>query len=792
MILLAAVSVSAACVMLNTGACYTSLVNPDTTFNDTPQDLAPAARLAAASSGSFAPTFRKFLGPGDAPLGEEAVEQVKYGKVCGVSAKVDGVSYTCTSPEKTQESGEFIYAFFGDRDSRTASWAVRVNLNTERTDPNLNGFCSVLDLSGTGLCWFASMDVSGDYVGFADAKTCEDTDTDGDGLGPDCPDESRSCMEGEGTCKGVKWDDPGCAQSTFRFSDTPQSWPRCMNFCIDDDEDFACSPLSTRSGRIDVPNLYGGGSSSQYPWWYWNQAEDYYKTLRLVYAEAENAAKYIANADPACPELAIDTSCCVEACSAEEWAFLPPCEYCDRKVVLDYTHFDRFLRNGASFASAPTFWTAVYEWLDADQMLKFPDDSPMFDCNDENPEVTPFVEEDSCNFVDDDCDGIVDECSDVVISSGDLSGGSSGTGVDGAAVIGPVPELKSVKKMSKNKITGLVVDDFSYVPYSCDDMDSEHLDENLNWAAQVAGSSTLPFGSDYNLNFFSELWSPNYARTDSPPREGYICISAVSNTGYTEGQFRADVIVNGETRTILFPKFQIARAAHERPGHTPGWEMDASIQSGVKITGRIKPESEIKYYFRANDDEDWVLGRYHDIVRSTCEAHSAGDDCDPEGGEDNIGTCEGSTPFMSCVVPTELTVYAHPVDLHSSASWKGEFGSMSSKPRSCIYRSPFVGCQVLDSDGDTFKNASFGCPDCTDCNDANQDIYPGATDDVVNGIDENCNGVGGEMLNSDADAVPDRFDWCIGEDTLVGPITPFGCWYSVGLGHDSLPHWSVG
>jgi hypothetical protein len=48
------------------------------------------------------------------------------------------------------------------------------------------------------------------------------------------------------------------------------------------------------------------------------------------------------------------------------------------------------------------------------------------------------------------------------------------------------------------------------------------------------------------------------------------------------------------------------------------------------------------------------------------------------------------------------------------------------------------------------------------------------------------------MLNSDADAVPDRFDWCIGEDTLVGPITPFGCWYSVGLGHDSLVHWSVG
>jgi hypothetical protein len=124
------------------------------------------------------------------------------------------------------------------------------------------------------------------------------------------------------------------------------------------------------------------------------------------------------------------------------------------------------------------------------------------------------------------------------------------------------------------------------------------------------------------------------------------------------------------------------------------------------------------------------------------------------------------------------------------------------KNRSCVYipefNKDFKGCHVWDFDGDGFKNASFGCVDCIDCNDFNDVIKPDAMDDTNDRIDQNCNGVDGEMGDGDHDGIPDSFDIC---DTpgLDKPIDYRGCWFAyshivVPPAHDfnNLPRsWSI-
>lgn len=120
--------------------------------------------------------------------------------------------------------------------------------------------------------------------------------------------------------------------------------------------------------------------------------------------------------------------------------------------------------------------------------------------------------------------------------------------------------------------------------------------------------------------------------------------------------------------------------------------------------------------------------------------------------------------------------------------------TLVNKELKCVYREEFKGCQVWDSDGDGYKNASFGCPECTDCNDQNSAIHPGATDDSVEtpAVDENCNGVDGEMLKSDIDTLPDIYDKCDYEGTedssIYYPVDYDGCWYSTWNGN--LVGWS--
>jgi hypothetical protein len=136
--------------------------------------------------------------------------------------------------------------------------------------------------------------------------------------------------------------------------------------------------------------------------------------------------------------------------------------------------------------------------------------------------------------------------------------------------------------------------------------------------------------------------------------------------------------------------------------------------------------------------------------------------------------------------------------------WAGS-GSMPpaaytiAKSYACVYTKTQIGCKAWDNDGDGYKNANFGCPECTDCNDYNKNINPDATELTTNSEDDNCNGITDEDISdSDGDGIPSmkhpvkswkKLDECPKEGS--NPINASGCWYS--LSKNNLPgKWSKG
>jgi hypothetical protein len=109
----------------------------------------------------------------------------------------------------------------------------------------------------------------------------------------------------------------------------------------------------------------------------------------------------------------------------------------------------------------------------------------------------------------------------------------------------------------------------------------------------------------------------------------------------------------------------------------------------------------------------------------------------------------------------------------------------SQEYKACVYKTKFRGCHYWDADRDTYLNASFDCPSCTDCNDFDSEINPAAVDADADSVDENCNGKTGEMKNSDSDSIPDIYEraGCGRQGTDEGPVDYDGCWYSTGNGN---------
>ena len=129
----------------------------------------------------------------------------------------------------------------------------------------------------------------------------------------------------------------------------------------------------------------------------------------------------------------------------------------------------------------------------------------------------------------------------------------------------------------------------------------------------------------------------------------------------------------------------------------------------------------------------------------------------------------------------------------------GSAKTLKSSAPACVYSGTFKGCQVYDSDGDGYNNASFGCLSCTDCDDSKSDINPSTKDDGSGyngdtiGLDDNCNGQIDEQADKDKDGVPDGFETkeCIGQGKDYGAIVDEnGCWISPT--NKNLVGWSIG
>ncbi|HII72029.1 TPA: hypothetical protein HA265_04710 [Candidatus Woesearchaeota archaeon] len=127
----------------------------------------------------------------------------------------------------------------------------------------------------------------------------------------------------------------------------------------------------------------------------------------------------------------------------------------------------------------------------------------------------------------------------------------------------------------------------------------------------------------------------------------------------------------------------------------------------------------------------------------------------------------------------------------------------------CIYHGTPKGCQKVDADDDGFRSTNFFCSNCWDCKDNAAGVNPGMTDNTTgggNGGDENCNGLKGEMADSDNDGIMDGDPssghvWDVCPDDSIEHFALFnalGCWYApyhenaYEPDYTSLPGWDYG
>ncbi len=256
MIFLLVNTTQAACVNLwshGLRSCATMAVNPDGSLKDALPDMGKAT--------DYSQEARRFS---DAQLVD-----IEYGKFCYFDPQ--DKDYSCLF-ESQIPPGIMRSNSLACRHASDFSLFYRLSLgDIHELDGIFDGFdpaSLVSSPSLSGVC-----DAS-------DYRDCASSDLDGDGLGYDCPDDSRSCMEGIPTCSGVSVDDPLCERSSDKEVDITlpdysftTSLPDCMNFCIDKDHDGVCSKDSAR-----LPSSYFKKSAPLNDYsWYVSQAIDFYK-----------------------------------------------------------------------------------------------------------------------------------------------------------------------------------------------------------------------------------------------------------------------------------------------------------------------------------------------------------------------------------------------------------------------------------------------------------------------------------------------------------------------------------
>jgi hypothetical protein len=454
---------------------------------------------------------------------------------------------------------------------------------------------------------------------------------------------------------------------------------------------------------------------------------------------------------------------CMDFCMDKDGDF-----YCDEESsvrvdwhILPETDWYRGYVTGAwipmmkGAAKIPRSFPEDWTWAQLEEAMPF-------DCNDADASINPQVNEDeSCDFVDNDCDNVVDECSDWIESETSSGGGSSGTG---AAVLGPVPEQRPIKQTGRNMITGAAVVDEGI----CEDF----VKVGVAWGQPERKISAINHCSPLS-NFFAG-W----------PRGDYT--SCVGGDFTITGNFPQNTFFNFHECASEFSYVMLY------PDGTVYVLRKRGSGTEVEVFDRVPNDGFTGLH---DNGEDRCKSTMYDTWNHCCYDETEHDLFDAELYWNNVpeGTpchyTDQSTRDGVCqngfCVKKSLTVTAVPSPTTEMAVSPAGFAV--SKPRSCVYKPAFLGCQLFDFDGDEYKNASFACTDCFDCNDFDPDVNPGA-DEVIDGKDNNCNGVADETKDSDLDDIIDSYivgtttidvDLCYLEGLLnLNPIDYNGCWYS--------------
>jgi len=162
------------------------------------------------------------------------------------------------------------------------------------------------------------------------------------------------------------------------------------------------------------------------------------------------------------------------------------------------------------------------------------------------------------------------------------------------------------------------------------------------------GSSSHGFPCNCPFWFTYNDVEPNYASGMTPPREYYLCIRAASPPEayktFPNAQFKAEIIVNGKLRKIFFKPFGISknwvRSEEEHYDNYPDWEKNPHLSAAVKITGRVKPNSGVKFYFRENRNSPWLEGTQGPTISDVCHTKYKCNECNGYGNPEPIGFCK--------------------------------------------------------------------------------------------------------------------------------------------------------